>query len=863
MSPPAARARARAVRAALLFLATLAPATAPAQVMHFTRYGLAEGLPQSQVVAIHQDREGFLWLGTYGGVTRFDGVSFRTLARRDGLASNTVVAITEDALGRLVVGVRDGVCVRIRERFRCLDPDDARRAGQTIAVLPDPSGGFWLAATGGLAHLDSAGRATFQPLLGGGGATAAERDSAGILWVATERGLFRLAENELVAVPLGDFGDAVIRRLRRSAAGLLISTDRRVFRLTDGVPRAIPGLPAAFDARVTDVMETSGGTLLVVTVQGALRYVGGRVEHLLTGAGGTEEETNTAMEDRDGALWLGTESGLVRVTPSAFDNFREADGLPNEFVRALAEDAAGRLWVGTRTGLAVREEGRFRPVPLRGIEPPPVYAIAVLPRDELLVGTREGLLHYAGGLRRVYREGDGLPDRQVVAVLADPAGGAWVGTRSGIVRWEAGRIVAVSDTLLRTASVESLGRDARGRFWVGLGDGGVLVHEGTRTWRIGAAEGLSDESVWTLVADARGGMWVGSNGDGAFHVDSAGAIQRFGVDDGLINPFVWQILADRDGRTWFYTNRGITRRDTNGGVGQLGLEDGLLELEGSGNAALQMRDGSRWFGTSLGLSRFREGATRVGPGLPPTVRIEGASAGSQAFPLDRVEVSRSDGALQVRYTTAALRDAANIRFRYRLVGEGDWSSAGMDRAITFASLDPGRHLLEVTAVDARGRESAQPARLAFTVLPAFWQTFWFRGLLLSLVIVAVAVLPALRARRHEAERVRLEEMIRLRTDALRQSEERLRIVVEHSTNLFFSYSAERELIYASPQSEQILGYTPEEMKEQWRRIITDRPENEEATRSTDRALATGQQQPPYEVELRHKSGAAVWVVVNE
>jgi PAS domain S-box-containing protein len=802
-------------------------------------------------------------VGTYGGATRFDGVAFRTYARREGLGSNTVVAITEDRLGRLVLGVRDGVCVRLADRFRCLDPEDARRAGQTNGVLADTSGGLWLAAAGGLAHLDSAGHARWPEVPGGGGATAIARDSNHVIWVATERGLFRQDPDEFIAVPRGALDDGVIRRLRASKEGLLVITDRRIFRLRDGALRPVPGLPASFDTRVTDAIETSDGALLITTLQGALRYTGGRVARLMTGPGGVGEEVNTVDEDRDGTIWLGTESGLVRVTPSAFDNYQVAQGLPNEFVRALAEDAAGRLWVGTRAGLAVREGDRFRAVPLRGIDPPRVYAIAVLPAGGLLVGSRDGLLHYEGGLRRVYLERDGLPDRFVVSLLTDPTGGAWVGTQGGIVRWEAGRIVPVTDSLMRTAIAESMVRDDRGQLWVGLGDGGVLVHGGKRTRQLGAADGLSDESVWALSPDGRGGMWVGTNGDGAFRVDSLGAIERFSVAEGLTNAFVWQILVDRTGATWFYTNRGITRLDALGGVRQFGLVDGLLDLEGSANAALAMRDGSLWFGSGFGLSRVREGQARPGMGTTPVVRFEEATAGSRTLPLGKLEVGRGDGAISIRYTAPALLDAANVRFRYRLAGESDWSDPVTERVLTIAGLAPGRHTLEVTALDARGQESARPAQLTMTVLPAFWQAWWFRGLLLLAAVAAAAVVPWLRARRHEAEREHLEAMIKARTEALRESEERLRVVVEHSTNCFYSYSVERELLYASPQSEQILGYTPEEMKAHWRQTFTDHPANDEATRSTDRAIMTGQQQPPYEMELRHKSGATVWVIVNE
>ncbi len=100
-------------------------------------------------------------------------------------------------------------------------------------------------------------------------------------------------------------------------------------------------------------------------------------------------------------------------------------------------------------------------------------------------------------------------------------------------------------------------------------------------------------------------------------------------------------------------------------------------------------------------------------------------------------------------------------------------------------------------------------------------------------------------------------------EALRASEQRLRDIVEHSTNLFYSHTPDQVLTYASPQSRHFFDCEPEELLVRWTTLATDNPVNREGLERTVRAIETGQPQPPYELELVGKAGRKVWVEVRE
>jgi ligand-binding sensor domain-containing protein len=753
----------------LLLSALVCPALA--QELHFTNYHSSDGLPQVQVLAIHQDRKGFLWIGTYGGLTRFDGVAFRTYSRADGLIANTVTSIAEDAAGRLVVGVNGGVCVRLAQRFRCRGRESGPLGQTTVRLVADTLGGVWVASDAGVVHLDSAGRVRAIPLPAGGLVTALAVDRSGVVWIATAAVLARLQDDRFVPVSIPELHGEQVRVLRAGQRGLLIVTDKDAIEFVDGHARALLALPQQFAGAITDVLVAPDSTLWISTRQGVLVLRNGQTERLTRDNGLVGDDVNTLSGDREGNIWFGTESGLAKLTPGPFRHFTERQGLPSPFVRALAEDARGQIWTGTRNGIAVLDGEGFRTLPgFLGVR---VYGIAPLPRRGMLIATREGLVHYDQGIRRRYGVQDGLPDAFVRSLLTDSAGSVWVGTRGGIVRWEGGRIVAVADTLLARANTTAMAHDARGRLWVGTNLGGALIHDSAGTHKLSAKTGLSDETIWALARDAAGRMWVGTNGDGAYRVSPAGSIERFGAAQGLLNAFIWQVLVDHRGRVWFYTSQGIDRL-TNATMQHLGRADGLRDLEGAAGASLEDNQGSIWFGTGSGITRYRFADDRGAIASPsPDVVIEGLSAGTQAIPLDRARIPPGAGALRVSYTSPMLRNPEGLRFRYRIVGEEDWSEPTAERSITIAGLSPGKHTFEVLAVDEDGRASQLPARVAVTVLPAFWQAWWFRALMLLSLGGAVAGVPVLRARRLEAERGRLEREVAVRTEQLTEQARRL------------------------------------------------------------------------------------------
>jgi PAS domain S-box-containing protein len=838
---------------------------AEAQSFNFHHVTNRDGLPQSQVLALHQGHEGYLWFGTYGGLSRFSGTTLLTYTTSDGLSSNVIAAIGGDPAGQLVLGtLGGGVCIMEASAFRCISAAQGLPSPDVHNALSDEEGVIWAATEGGLALIREGRVTTFGPEDGlpAGPVLSVARDGGGRILAGTRRGLYRFEEEGgrpgFRAVGGPALEARAIQAVHSGEEGVMVGTPEGLFLVRED--EATPIRTGLEPLHVRDLASGAGGSLWAATDRGLLHGFGGAFTLLTEANGLVHENLHQVLVDLEGNVWAGTDQGVSKLIPGPFRGYSVGEGLPDPFVRALGEDAEGLLWVGTRSGVAVRsgdDTGFETRIPGSALTDPRVYALARAPEGGMLVGAREGLLHWRDGDLRTFREADGLPASYILSLLDDEEGGVWIGTESGLARWEGGRIVPFpADHPLRGLFAVSMARDPEGRLWIGLAAGGVRIWDGETLRVLGASEGLTDQVIWSLSPDPGGGMWIGTNGSGAFRIRD-GEVRRVSTADGLANNFVWQVLADSRGAVWFYTNRGLDRYQ-DGRFRHYGFDDGLIDLEGSAGAALEDSRGRLWFGASAGVVSYQAEADR--PNLvPPGIRIEGLSLGGRTLGPDP-EVRLDSDLLRVRFEAIAFRNEEAIRYRYRLTrGEVDtesWSEPFSERTVTLGGLRPGDYTFQVIAASEAGVSSQRPAQTTFTVLPGLWQTWWSWTIIVLFLTGLGASVPFVRTRRLAEERARIAE-------ALRNSESRLREIIENSTNVFYAHTVDHELTYLSPQVEDVLGVAPDEALDRWTEFATEHPVNLEGLAKTMRAIETGERQSPYDLQLRHADGREVWARVTE
>ncbi len=755
--------------AAVLAVMILAPATdVLGQRLNFRNYTGFNGLPQSQVLGLAQDPDGFIWAGSYGGLTRYDGRRFTTFTIRDGLGANAVRDIVIDGRRRMWVGTLGGGVTVLENSEVVRDlraPHDlADDYVEDLEICPD--GVLWVATDAGITRIENDVPRHFRladglPSLRVWQVRCSDR---GILRAATDAGVavFNQGRFEPLRGPAAPSGR--VRATLDVDGGMLAATESGVLELRGGDLENAVLHRVELEAPVVDMARGPDGSIWLAARDGVYHMTKSGVVHLGPANGLLTDLVHRVMVDREGSIWFGTDKGISKLVPGPFTAYTTADGLPHNVVRAMAEDRSGALWFGTRDGIAILTGARFTTIPGTALPDARVYALAPLSSGAMLVGTRRGLCRIDHGrVTRIWTRNDGLPGDFILCLQAVPGRGrVWVGTDSGTVIWDNNRIVRPEDQLVQAARPLALGRDAAGRIWIGLRAGGVLIaKQGAPTRGLGPVDGLTDQAVWSLSPDGDGGMWVGTNGDGAFRVNGS-RIERLTRKSGLADDFVWQVLRDSRGSVWFFTSQGLDRL-TRSRIRHYGRGDGLLDLEGMAGAALEDSRGKLWLASGSGLMLY-EPAKETAPVPPPAVFLEDMRSSRAGRLGPGGEISYPPGILSFELAAPFFRDESAIRFRHRLLPIDErWSPPDPNPKVTLAAIGPGQYRLEAMAVDADGRRSAQLLQVPFTVQRPWYESPGFLlGSLLLLIAGAIAG-GNWRTRRIKADRERLEQLVALRT----------------------------------------------------------------------------------------------------
>jgi len=739
-----------------------------------------QGLPQASVLAIEQDHDGYLWLGTQEGVARFDGVTFEKHAVEDTpeIRHNFVNALHTDTAGRVWLGTDGGsVTVFAQGRFTTFDPGRSSRGpvrgiagdarGQVLVAFRDA--GLFRAAGERLEPVPAGGPKPHPPV----GILARGRDRR--LWLGVAGGVVRGDGSAWTFLPVAWARGRVVTALAEDRSGALwiACAGPEVVRLDVRGATAEPlSAPVRLPTPVRHLAVDSAGTLWIGGGDGLFRVREGSssppeqmVTPRPTGA------VDVVREDPDGDLWIGTRSeGLLRLRSEEVIPFGTPEGLPHDVVWNVLETSDGWLYASTNGGLARRREGSFEPVLSPLFPTSDIVALGEGHDGSLWAGTySHGVFHRpaAGGAWEGLGPESGVPPGPVTVVFEDRRGRLWVGSREGLA---AGRGHHLERVALTTgparAYVTSIVEDAGGTVWVATYGTGLFAFTGGALRHGGPVPGLPSEQLNALLLDTSNRLWIATNDHGLAVLDH-GRTGHVDTRHGLPFALVLWLVEDRRGGLWMSTNHGIveaplaalaraafgaqdhvTARIFDEGDGMRGAE-----LSATGQpAGWRTRDGRIWF-PGTGLSAIDPAALREP--VPPKAVVRGVSADGVALPLPEagrtLALAPGHGELAVELTALSFDEPAGTQFRYRLLGfDTDWREAGTSRSVRYTNLPPRAYRFEAAARHQDGGAYGPAAVLDLRLAPRFDQTWAFRLLLAASVAALVVSGVHLRNRRLRA-----------------------------------------------------------------------------------------------------------------
>ncbi|TFG79404.1 MAG: hypothetical protein E4H23_05920 [Chrysiogenales bacterium] len=730
---------------------------------------IERGLPNTNVLAIAQDRSGYLWLGTMEGLVRFDGVNFtlfnssKTAEFLDNFVNNLYV----DRQGVLWIGFYHGKLLSLEKgRFKSHIFPRAISNISHNCLVEDSLGTLWIGTSAGLFYSSPGHDGTIKqhPAFLGTKIHCLAADRSGRLMLSAEnKGLYCLEK--------GDF------------QRLLADTDQ-------------PSLDVVVFRQGRD------GTLWLGTLAGLYDYQDKRLHHHPLKPGNTESIRSMA-EDRDGNFWVGTEGGLFRWTQGTFETLDSDRGLSSNFVYSLYEDAEGSVWVGTLEGglTQMRDEKIIAVTDREGLKGEVFRALHAGEAEVMWIGGYGGYLNrYQNGRCENFSLPPRFRNKTIWSLEADAGDSLWLGTDAGLLHFQEGRFREMPlpgpAAAMETRCVL---KDSSGRLWIGTYGAGLLCRQQGTFKRYSGANGLRDARITCLFADRRGNLWVGSEtglnflgaGKGEYfqseplldgcrvecmYEDGRGSLWigtrshglkvlgngRLGsltVNQGLFDNRVYAILEDREANLWLSSELGIfcvPKKDLEAVAwgsrqrvtGHLFTEENGLKSRFCDNghpAGWKSADGRLWFATVKGVAVINPSRMHPDDRVPPVLVEELVVDNRTLSPPDTavaapLQLAAGSKRFEFKYTALSFIRSIKIEFKYKLEGyDKEWISAGSRRQAFSNDLRPGRYNFRVIAANADGVWNMAGAAFAFYLHPFVYQTWWFM-VLAALAFSALSVL---------------------------------------------------------------------------------------------------------------------------
>ncbi|MBF0100928.1 MAG: histidine kinase [Desulfobacterales bacterium] len=836
--------------------------TARKSTLIFQHITIKQGISQSTVNDIVQDRKGYLWIATEDGLNKYDGYSFKVYRyannNKSSIQNNYISVLFVDKNGNLWVGTDGGLHQynEITDGFTYFQYDTKNPSGLSnnfiTSICQDFSGQLWIGTKGGLNRYDPKTNTLSHDLntpntpknLITKEINSLNVDSNGLLWIGTQEGLYRYDQNTntytYYTTDLNDINSISNNYVKSICAdqhgfiwiGTNVGLNRfdpkqNIFKRYQHKPDDPTSIS---HNEIRDIYEDSLGSLWIATYGGGLLNYDRVKDQFFAHEHVANDDLSISTsyvlsiyEDRSGVLWVGTNLGGINKFVREwqhFNSYRNDPMNPNSLsdnnIWAIVEDVDGILWIGSNRGLDKMHRSsdsivHYQNIPgnLKSLENDIVRAICIDKRGTLWIGTngagvarfdqtQEAFIHY----QHNPDDPTSLSHNEIRVIYEDKKGVLWVGTNGGGLnkldtaqqKFQSYQHDPSNPHSLSDNSVWSLFEDSAGQLWVGTINGLNRMDANTKQFQVYQnnpenPSTISHNWILTIYEDHFGHFWIGTV-SGLNQLDrSKGIFTYYGEKDGLLNEVIYGILEDTTRHLWMSTNKGLSKFNlTTHTFKNYEMVAGLDINEYNAGAYYQSNQtGEMFFGCINGLHSFFPENIKDNPKKPPVVITDFQIFNKSV--INDVNLPYRKAILQDKYAVLSYKDYVisfefsalhfinpmkNV-YAYILEGfEQNWNYSDASRRFaTYTNLPGGEYIFRIKAAnnDYLWNETGEMIRIR--VIPPFWETLWFK----MIMLISIAFLSftgfKIRIRVIEKQKKRLEMIVEQRTIELRYANQNL------------------------------------------------------------------------------------------